>query len=96
MLETLRRIIGGEVRPVGLWLTIIEILVLVLIAIEVGWAMKDRFVEWRKRKAHQTNIAARLGSLNPAEAEALKRLCSSSWRPTWIDHYRPPGVGGIS
>ena len=64
MLHTLRRIIGGEVRPVDLWLTIIEILVLLLIALEVAWAMKDRLVAWRKLKAYRQGIMARLDSLS--------------------------------
>jgi hypothetical protein len=71
MLDTLRRIIGGEVRPVDLWLTIIEILVLALIALEVGWAMKDRLVAWRKWKSYRREIEGRLNALNAHEASTL-------------------------
>jgi len=81
MLNALRRIIGGEVRPVDLWLPVIEILVLLLIAIEVGWAMKDRFVAWRKRKRYERNIAARLAALNPQESEALKAMLINGSQP---------------
>jgi hypothetical protein len=93
MLNTLRRIIGGEVRPVDLWLTIIEILVLLLIAIEVGWAMKDRFVAWRKRTSYQRKIAARLGSLNPEEAEALKAMLIEGSQPGLTITGRPALAG---
>ncbi|MGA2590806.1 MAG: hypothetical protein ABSH32_12885 [Bryobacteraceae bacterium] len=81
MLDTLRRLIGGEVRPVDLWLTIIEILVLLLVALEVAWAMKDRLVAWRKLRVYRQGIMARLDSLSQIEANALRLLVLHSRQP---------------
>jgi hypothetical protein len=69
-LDRLRRMIGGEARPVDLWLTAMEILVLLLIALEFGWSMKDRLVKWQGCRKHKSEINSCLRATRNVVQEA--------------------------
>jgi hypothetical protein len=55
MLDALRRLIGGESRPVDLWVIVIELLVLAIILFDSAWDKVERSREWRKGKAESAS-----------------------------------------
>ena len=42
MMDTLRRLLGGEITPIDAWLLVIEVLVLAFIIFDSAWDKIDR------------------------------------------------------
>jgi hypothetical protein len=67
---------------------VIELLVLILITIEVGWGVVERLKARRARKKYEREIREALTKLDPAHAQALKDLVLRRTQPS-------PGVGEL-
>ena len=46
----------NDARPIDWWMLVIELMVLVLILVEVGWGLVDRCRAWRKRKKYEEDM----------------------------------------
>src|SRR5436190_254668 len=74
MRETLGRMLGDDARPIDVGMLVIELLVLALIAVEVVWNGKDRFLNWRERKHDERRMLQQLALLSATESAALRAL----------------------
>jgi hypothetical protein len=73
MLDTIRRIVGGDAKPIEIWLLIIEVLVLLLILAEFVWKIIDWCKERRRLKEKAEELRQRLATLSPSDATALEK-----------------------
>src|SRR5438034_11421157 len=82
MRETLGRMLGDDARPIDVGMLVIELLVLALIAVEVVWNGKDRFLNWRERKHDERRMLQQLALLSATESAALRALLLSGMQPS--------------
>lgn len=80
-MDTLRRMLGNDVRPVDVWMLVIEAFVLLLILLDFLWHGKDRFVAWQERRIYKQEIFQKLESLGSDEADALRIMILQDRRP---------------
>ena len=74
MMDTFRRIIDSathDARPIDLWMTGIEIFVLLFIVLDFAWHSVDRFRRWRAAKKSARQLADRLATLSASDADAF-------------------------
>lgn len=81
MLDTIRRILGNDVRPVDVWMLVIELAVLGFIIFDSVWDKVDRFRGWSAKRQRKRNIKAKLVLLNSPQTEALKCWAVKGLKP---------------
>lgn len=83
MLDILRRLIGGETRPVDLWIIVIELLVLAIILLDSIWDKAHKFSEWRNTRREAKQISVCLAMLTEQESSALRNMILLGRQPAY-------------
>ena len=86
MMDTLRRLLGGEITPIDAWLLVIEVLVLAFIIFDSAWDKIDRFRRWSRKRQDIRDFMKDLDSLTVEEtSELVKWVLESGGNPTTLE-----------
>ncbi len=82
MVDMLRRILGGDVRVIDLWILLVDVLILLLIFIEDLVA----FARWCKKRrdlsAEEKELRERLANLESSAVEGLRNFILKGQKPS--------------
>ena len=85
MMDTLRRLLGGEITPIDAWLLVIEVLVLAFIIFDSAWDKIDRFRRWSRKRQDIRDFMKELDLLTVEEKAELVKWVESGGNPTTLE-----------